>query len=142
MKIYELKTITPNVIQAFKRLIPQLSTDCNLPSEKDLTDIMNSESTNLFVAEDNNEIIGTLSLIFNKIPTGNKVWIEDVVVDKASRGKGVGKELILFAMKYVKNKSFESINLTSSPERISANKLYQKLGFFKRNTNVYRIQIE
>lgn len=142
MNIYKLEKITPNIIQAFKRLIPQLSTDCHLPSEKDLTDIINSESTNLFVAEDNNEIIGTLSLIFNKIPTGNKVWIEDVVVDKASRGKGVGKELILFAMKYVKNKNFESINLTSSPERIGANKLYQKLGFFKRNTNVYRIQIE
>lgn len=142
MIIYKLEKITPNVIQAFKRLIPQLSTDSNLPNEKDLIDIINSECTNLFVAEDNNEIIGTLSLIFNKISTGNKVWIEDVVVDKASRGKGVGKELILFAMKYVKNKNFESINLTSSPEREEANKLYRKLGFFKRKTNVYRIQIE
>ncbi|MDD7915322.1 GNAT family N-acetyltransferase [Polaribacter ponticola] len=141
MKIYKLETLKPNVIEAFKRLIPQLSEDCNVPSEKDLEDIINSECTNLFVAEENNEIIGTLSLVFNKIPTGKKAWIEDVVVDKTVRGKGVGKELILFAMKYAKEVNHTTINLTSSPEREAANKLYQKLGFLKRETNVYRTHL-
>ena len=65
-----------------------------------------------------------------------------MVVDKAARGRGVGKELILFAKKYVKDKNLTSMNLTSSPEREAANVLYQKLGFFKRKTNVYKIQLE
>lgn len=141
MNIYKLEKITPNVIQDFNRLIPQLSEDCNLPTFKDLEDIINSECTNLFVVEENNEIIGTLSLVFNKIPTGKKTWIEDVVVDKTFRGKGIGKELILFAIKYAKNNNLASINLTSNPERESANKLYQKLNFFKRKTNVYRFYV-
>ena len=142
MNIYKLEKITPNVIQAFKRLIPQLSESCSLPKDKYLLEIINSECTDIFVVEEKNKIVGTLSLVFNKIPTGNKVWIEDVVVDKAARGRGVGKELILFAKKYVKDKNLTSMNLTSSLEREAANVLYQKLGFFKRKTNVYKIQLE
>jgi ribosomal protein S18 acetylase RimI-like enzyme len=83
-----------------------------------------------------------MTLVFNKIPTGDKLWIEDVVVDKVARGKGLGKELIQFAIKYAKNKNVKTINLTSSPERVAANKLYQKLGFMLRETNVYRLIIE
>jgi ribosomal protein S18 acetylase RimI-like enzyme len=72
----------------------------------------------------------------------HKVWIEDVVVDVAARGKGLGKDLMLFAIDYVSQKNISTINLTSSPERIAANKLYQKLGFVKRETNVYRLTIK
>ena len=79
--------------------------------------------------------------MLNKIPTGNKVWIEDVVVDSSARGKGVGEALIQFAVAYVKDQNITSINLTSSPDRVAANKLYQKLGFIKRQTNVYRLTI-
>ena len=141
MNIYKLEEITPNVIQAFQKLIPQLSESCNLPTDKYLKEIINSECTDLFVVEDKNEIVGTISLVFNKIPTGNKVWIEDVVVDEAVRGRRVGKELILYAMKYAKDNNLKSMNLTSSPEREAANMLYQKLGFFKRKTNVYKIKL-
>ena len=72
----------------------------------------------------------------------HKVWIEDVVVDVAARGKGLGKDLMLFAIDYVSQKNISTINLTSSPERIAANKLYQKFGFVKRETNVYRLTIK
>ena len=142
MKIYKLITVNDTVLNAFRKLIPQLSSDCALPTEKDLNDIVNSNSVQLFIAEENNEILGTLTLVFNKIPTGDKVWIEDVVVDKAARGKGLGKKLIQFAIEYTINKNINKINLTSSPERVAANKLYQKLGFIQRETNVYRLLIE
>lgn len=141
MKIYKLVTVTDSVLDAFNKLIPQLSSSCPLPTKKDLEDIVSSNNTLLFVAEENNEILGTLTLVFNKIPTGNKVWIEDVVVDNTARGKGVGKELTLFAIEYVTKQSIKSINLTSSPDRVVANKLYQKLGFIKRKTNVYRLMV-
>lgn len=142
MKIYKLITVNDTVLNAFRKLIPQLSSDCALPTEKDLNDIVNSNSVQLFIAEENNEILGTLTLVFSKIPTGDKVWIEDVVVDKAARGKGLGKKLIQFAIEYTINKNINKINLTSSPERVAANKLYQKLGFIQRETNVYRLLIE
>ncbi|WP_205660299.1 GNAT family N-acetyltransferase [Cognatitamlana onchidii] len=141
MKIYKLTQVTNQTIKAFDSLIPQLSSSCTLPSKKDLEDIVKSNATELFVAQENNQILGTLTLVFYKIPTGDKVWIEDVVVDAKARGKGVGKDLVLFAIDFVAKRQIKSINLTSSPERVAANKLYQKLGFVKRETNVYRLSL-
>ncbi|MFV9551454.1 GNAT family N-acetyltransferase [Algibacter sp. PT7-4] len=141
MNIYKLTEVTGQIELAFKNLIPQLSSSCVLPTKKDLEYIVNSENTILFVAEDAGVVLGVLTLVFNRIPTGNKVWIEDVVVDKKARGKGVGKALVNFAIAYTSSKNINSINLTSSPERVAANKLYQKLGFVKRETNVYRLTI-
>lgn len=141
MKIYKLITVTDEVVRAFEKLVPQLAPDCTLPSKEDLQAIVDSNHTILFMAEEHNELLGTLTLVLNKIPTGNKVWIEDVVVDSSARGKGVGEALIQFAVAYVKDQNITSINLTSSPDRVAANKLYQKLGFIKRQTNVYRLTI-
>ncbi|TWO32274.1 GNAT family N-acetyltransferase [Seonamhaeicola sediminis] len=138
MTITALESINDDVLNAFKNLIPQLSSSSSLPSKKDLETIINSNNTKLFVAEEGNNIIGTLTLVFNKIPTGEKAWIEDVVVSESARGKGVGKRLTQFALDYALEKGISKIDLTSSPERFAANKLYQKLGFQKRATNVYR----
>lgn len=137
MRIYEATIVSDAIVTAFRNLIPQLSPNSPLPSKSDLEELINSNSTIVFLAE-KGSIIGTLTLVFNKIPTGNKVWIEDVVVDNAAKGKGVGEELIKFAIDYVSSKGINQINLTSSTERIAANKLYQRLGFEKRETNVYR----
>ena len=141
MRIYEVNNVTDAVVNAFKKLIPQLSPNGPVPSKPELEKLINSDNTIIFIAEEDG-IIGTLTLVFNKIPTGNKVWIEDVVVDNVARGKGVGEELTKFAIKYVISKGITQINLTSSPKRIAANNLYQKLGFIKRETNVYRLTIE
>ncbi|GGZ80602.1 GNAT family N-acetyltransferase [Algibacter mikhailovii] len=142
MEIYKLTTVTDDIAQSFENLIPQLSSSCKVPSKEDLQAIVNSETSVLFVAQEDKQILGTFTLVFNKIPTGNKVWVEDVVVDNAARGKGLGKALMLYAINYVAKKNISSINLTSSPERVAANKLYQKLGFVKRETNVYRLTLE
>lgn len=142
MKVYKLVTVNESVLNAFKTLMPQLTPHVILPTKNDIEFIVNSNNTIIFLAEENNQIIGTLTLVFNKIPTGDKVWIEDVVVDESARGKGAAKALIQFAISYSVNKNIKKINLTSSPERIAANKLYQKLGFLKRETNVYRLVVE
>lgn len=139
MKIYELKAVNPSIVSQIRALIYQLSPQCKLPSEQDLQVIIDAGSTRLFVAEADNLILGTLTLVFNKIPTGNKVWIEDVVVDKDARGKKIGVQLTQFAIDYVKQHGSFTINLTSSPQRVAANNLYQKLGFTQRETNVYRM---
>ncbi|MBJ7882129.1 GNAT family N-acetyltransferase [Gelidibacter salicanalis] len=142
MKIYKLTLVTDVVVEAFANLIPQLAPSCQLPTKEDLKAIVNSKHTLLFMAEENNEILGTMTLVLNKIPTGDKVWIEDVVVDQSARGKGVGVKLIQFSIDYAKTEKLMSINLTSSPDRVAANQLYQKLGFIQRETNVYRLTIK
>lgn len=124
-----------------QNLIPQLSSSCQPPTKEYLQDLVDSEVSHLFVAESDNVVLGTLTLVFYKIPTGHKVWIEDVVVDGKSRGQKMGEKLTQFAINYVRELGISSINLTSSPERIAANKLYRKLGFEKRETNVYRITL-
>ena len=142
MKIYKLTTVTDQVLTAFQKLIPQLAPACALPTKMSLEAIVNSDASMLFMAEENNEILGTLTLVFNKIPTGDKVWIEDVVVDNSARGKGVGIKLLEFAIGYVQSQGIKNINLTSSPDRVAANNLYQKLGFKQRETNVYRLTLK
>ena len=82
-----------------------------------------------------------LSLVLFPIPTGTKAWVEDVVVDSSARGKGIGKALMNHALKKVREKRGKSIDLTSRPSRETANKLYQSLGYQKRETNVYRLSL-
>jgi ribosomal protein S18 acetylase RimI-like enzyme len=140
MKIFECKKITEEFASAFKRLIPQLDQKANIPSKDYLEQLVKSNSTFLFLAEEK-EIVGTLTLIINQMPSGQKAWIEDVVVDEKARGKGVGRKLIEAAISFSKKKGIPKIDLTSRPERMAANNLYQKLGFVKRKTNVYRLDL-
>lgn len=140
MKIYEVNTVTDKVLNAFKRLIPQLEPNCLIPTKKDLEKVLNANNTIIFFEEED-AILGMLTLVYNKTATGNKVWIEDVVVDSAARGKGIGENLIRYAIDFVSGKGINKIDLTSRPEKIIANRLYQKLGFHKRETNVYRLII-
>jgi len=82
-----------------------------------------------------------LSLVVFSIPTGTKAWVEDVVVAQVARGKGVGMALMNHALAVAKNAGAKSVDLTSRPSREAANKLYQKLGFTARETNVYRLTV-
>jgi len=140
MNIYRCTKITDEVVQAFQKLIPQLDPDCSIPSREYFNELILSDSSFLFLAEDE-EITGSLTLIISQMPTGKKAWIEDVVVDKNNRGKGIGKKLIESAIEFAREKGISKIDLTSRPERVTANELYQKSGFKRRNTNVYRLKI-
>ena len=138
MEIYEAKEVTNELLEAFQRLIPQLSSSSQPPNRKELQDIINSQTIILFVAKDDGEVIGSLSLVFFRIPTGVRAWIEDVVVDESFRGRGIGKALIDAAIERALKLGINRIDLTSRPSRETANKLYQQVGFQLRQTNVYR----
>jgi len=134
--------VTPEVVAAFERLIPQLSSSNPPPTLDELRRIVESESTLLLLAEDDGVIVGSLTLALFRIPTGLRAWIEDVVVDGAARGKGVGEALNRFALDEAKRRGATTVDLTSRPSREAANRLYQRLGFVKRDTNVYRFDIK
>jgi ribosomal protein S18 acetylase RimI-like enzyme len=143
MKIKEVTRYSIRTYNAVLELLPQLDPDATSLTEMHFKEIVKSKSTHLFVAELNNKkIAGMLTIGTYEIPTGIKVWIEDVVVDESQRGKGVGRELTLFAIDFAKSKGYKAIELTSRPSRIAANQLYQNLGFILRETNVYRYNLK
>ena len=86
-------------------------------------------------------IIGTFSLAIYVIPTGKKAIVEDVVVDATKRGLRIGENMIRFAIEYATAVGVRKIELTSNPQRVAANTLYKKMGFQKRDTNFYRLDI-
>jgi ribosomal protein S18 acetylase RimI-like enzyme len=139
MKIKKINRFSVRVFEAVLRLLPQLSSEADLPSNQYFKGILTSDNIHFFIAElDNKQIVGILTIGTYNIPSGTKVWIEDVVVDESQRGKGVGKELMLHAISYSRSLGAKSVGLTSRPSRIAANKLYQKMGFVQYETNVYR----
>lgn len=104
--------------------------------------IVDSDSCSLLIARDDERIVGSLTLVVFPIPTGVRAWIEDVVVDSSVRGKGVGEALNREALRIARIKGAVTVDLTSRPSREAANRLYQRLGFEKRDTNVYRYDLK
>jgi ribosomal protein S18 acetylase RimI-like enzyme len=141
VQVEEVTKVDDELVAAFERLVPQLSSSSPPPTERELAAIVTSRATVLFVARDEGEIIGSLSLVLFRIPTGLRAWIEDVVVDEAARGKGVGEALNHAAIEHAAKAGAKTVDLTSRPSRAVANRLYQRLGFKPRETNVYRYDI-
>ena len=129
-----------DVVAAFHRLIPQLSTSSRPITKSELAEIVDSESTVLFAARSDGEIVGLLTLATFRIPTAVRAWIEDVVVDERARGKGVGEALNQAALAEARRRGAKTVDLTSRPSREAANRLYQRIGFVRRDTNVYRYE--
>ena len=141
--IEEATTVSDELVEAFVRLTPQLSSSNPPPPREDLDAIVTSEASTLLIArDDDGTILGSLTLAMFRIPTGLRAWIEDVVVDGDARGKGVGALLNLHAIEVAKNAGCRTVDLTSRPSREAANRLYQRLGFVARETNVYRFSID
>ena len=133
--------VSEELVSAFERLIPQLSSSSPPPSRERLESIVNSDSCSLLLARDGDHIVGSLTLVVFPIPTGVRAWIEDVVVDAAARGKGVGEALNMKALEIARAKGAVTVDLTSRPSREAANRLYQRIGFVQRDTNVYRFNL-
>ena len=134
--------VTDELMAAFDRLIPQLSSSNPPPTRAELQAIIDSEASDLFVASDETGVLGTLTLAMFLIPTGRRAWIEDVVVDDAARGKGVGRLLSEAAITRAQKVGAVTVDLTSRPTRDAANRLYQRIGFVLRETNVYRYSVD
>ena len=135
---------TPELVEAFVRLTPQLSSSSPPPSADELAEIVASPATVLFIArdpDDGGRIVGSLTLALFRIPTGLRAWIEDVVVDGEARGKGVGEALNQAALDHARHVGARTVDLTSRPSREAANRLYQRIGFVQRSTNVYRYDL-
>lgn len=132
--------VTPELVDEFARLIPQLSRSSPPPTAAELGEIVSSPASTLLLAVEDGVLLGSLTLVVFRIPTGLRAWIEDVVVDDAARGKGVGAALNVRAIELAADQGARTVDLTSRPSREAANRLYQRLGFERRETNVYRYE--
>ena len=140
--VVEATEVTPELVAAFERLIPQLSSSNPPPPAVELEEIVSSPATVLFLARVDDEIVGSLTLALFRIPTGLRAWIEDVVVDGEARGRGVGEALNQAALAHARSVGARTVDLTSRPSREAANRLYQRIGFVERETNVYRYSLD
>lgn len=156
MRVEIVAEVTPALVAAFERLTPQLSRSNPAPSAAQLAEIVASPATDLFVALDDEQVggsggaggagapgyvVGALTLARFRIPTGTRAWIEDVVVDESARGRGVGEALCRAALERARQAGAVTVDLTSRPGREAANRLYQRLGFERRQTNVWRYDL-
>jgi ribosomal protein S18 acetylase RimI-like enzyme len=141
IQVAPVMSASADVLAACHRLIPQLSASSTPISAQELEEIIESDTTVLFAARSGQEIVGLLTLAIFRIPTGVRAWIEDVVVDNQARGKGVGDALNRAALAEAERRGAKTVDLTSRPSREAANRLYQRLGFKQRDTNVYRYDL-
>jgi ribosomal protein S18 acetylase RimI-like enzyme len=142
LEVVEVTEVTSDLVEAFARLVPQLSSSNPPPSRADLVEMAESPASVLLVARDRaGTIVGSLTLALFRVPTGLRAWIEDVVVDESARGAGAGEALVMNAVRRAKKAGARSVDLTSRPSREAANRLYVRLGFETRTTNVYRFSL-
>jgi ribosomal protein S18 acetylase RimI-like enzyme len=154
--------VTDELMKALQSLVPQLSSSAEPPSRRELEEIVGAQGATLFLARDDalddmervagqelkadaeqpyGPIVGMLTLIIFRIPTGVRARIEDVVVDSTVRGRGVASELTRAALELAAARGAHTVDLTSRPSREAANRLYKHLGFAERETSVYRFEL-
>ncbi len=143
MRIETATEVTGELVAAMARLIPQLSASNPPPTREELQEMVGSPAITLLIARDDaGAIVGSLTLAMFRIPTALRAWIEDVIVDGSQRGKGVGEALTRHALQVAKDAGATTVDLTSRPSREAANRLYQRVGFERRETNVYRYYLK
>ena len=144
VRIEEVTTVDDELVAAFQLLIPQLSSSNPPPPAADLQAIVDAPDSVLLIARDERDqdrIVGSLTLVMFQIPTGYRAWIEDVVVDTAVRGRGIGDKLNRVALDKASDAGANTVDLTSRPRREAANRMYKRIGFEQRETNVYRYKL-
>lgn len=141
MNIEILTDINEAILERMHHLMAQLCPACPSLNLNHYQELIDHPGTLLIVAKQEEIIVGSLTLAWYPIPTGLRMWIEDVVVDEASQGQKIGEQLVLFAIDQARKRGGRILDLTSRPNRLAANKLYQKLGFELRETNPYRLKL-
>ena len=139
-EIIEIQSYSTEYHEAIQRFLDQLTTNPMTLTEEMFRQLLASPNSHLFFLMKDEQTAGMLTVGIYHSPTGGKAWIEDVVVDEAFRGQGLSKLLVAHAIEFTKSQGIPSLMLTSNPKRIAANKLYQAMGFGRKETNVYRMK--
>ncbi len=142
VQVEVLNGVTDEVVAAFGRLLPQLSTSARPLDTAAIGVLVSSPAVTVLLARCDGQIAGSLTLAMFPLPTGLRAWIEDVVVDEAARGRGIGAALTAEALRLARQAGARTVDLTSRPSREAAGRLYERAGFRQRDSRVYRYAIE
>ena len=140
MYIVRATTVTDELMEAITRLMPQLKLKYSLPTRSEIEALVASKASVLLIVrypDENSPIVGMLTLLVYRVPSGVRAHVEDIIVDAVERGKGVGEALVRHALGVAREAGANGIALTTNPRREAANRLYQRIGFKHWKTNSY-----
>ena len=138
VQVEVLDKVTGEVVEAFGRLLPQLSRSAPPLGQAELEAVAGCPANTVLVARSAGTIIGTTTLVMFPLPTGLRAWIEDVVVDESARGQGAGEAMTREALRLAGEAGARTVDLTSRPSREAAGRLYERAGFKLRDSRLYR----
>ena len=141
LEVRQVTEVTDSLLEAFGRLMPQLSPRLEAPSGERLRAVAANPSAALFTAESGGAVVGALTLVWYDVPSGRKAWIEDVVVDAATRGRGIGEALVREALALARREGVARVMLTSNATRRAAHRLYERMGFVRYETDCFRLDL-
>jgi GNAT superfamily N-acetyltransferase len=139
VRVDQVTEATPEIYAALERLLPQLNSQLPIPTMERLRAIVADPAVSLLLAREDERVVGTTTVIVYTTPFWIKARLDEVVVDEAARGKGVGEALVKASLDLARNKGVEVVELQSGLRREAAQRLYVRMGFKLRETNVYRI---
>ena len=137
IRIYEATEPSDLLAEAFARLLPQLSERMTAPDREAVARIVASPATRQLVAAAED---GRIVALYD-VPSGRKAWIEDVVVDAATRGRGIGEALVREALALACREGVARVMLTSNATRRAAHRLYERMGFVRYETDCFRLDL-
>ncbi len=141
LEIFEVCEASASYVEPVNRLLAQLSSSGYCITLEQLQALVGSPASHLFLAKSDGEIVAMLTLGEYLAPTGRKMWIEDVVVDSAARGRSIGRAMVEYAIAFARGLGNGVLMLTSRPSRVAANTLYRSCDFEPKETNVYKMDI-
>jgi len=130
------------LLRGISALVPQLSSSRHALTAAELREITACPVVRLLTAKDGTEVVGMLTLLLVRIPTGLRAILEDLAVDAAYRRQGVGSALMMSACDIAAKAGARTVDFTSRPSRVDANRLYLNLGFERRDTGIFRLTLE
>ncbi|WP_031486277.1 GNAT family N-acetyltransferase [Streptomyces bicolor] len=142
VRVEIIREASQELVHAFSRLLPQLSSTAKPLDHAAIDRMVTCDANTVLVARTSDAIVGTLTLVVLPLPSGVRARIEDVVVDRETRGRGVAGLLIQEALRLAQEAGARTVDLTSRPDRVAANRLYERLGFQARQSTVYRFAID
>lgn len=142
IRVEAVGTASDELVGALGRLLPQLSSTAEPVDHDAVRRMVANDANTLLVARTAHDIVGTLTLVLLQLPSGVRGRIEDVVVDTAARGQGVARLLTGEALRIARESGARTVDLTSRPDRVAANRLYEDLGFQARESRVYRFPLD
>jgi len=143
LRVEVVTKATPEIHAALARLLPQLNAKLPAPDMERLRRLVADPAVVLLIARDGDEIVGTTTVIVYTTPFWIKARLDEVVVDARARGKGVGEALVRAALDVGRERGAQVAELQSGrgPQRAAAHRLYERLGFKIRDTDVMRIEL-